>query len=69
MIRCANCVADLPPDVRFCRGCAAPVEREPEPANERKIATAALEDHAERIQIPDGGLYVSAGLVKQVAGE
>jgi class 3 adenylate cyclase/tetratricopeptide (TPR) repeat protein len=41
---CANCGAELPPQARFCPSCAAPVEREPEPAEERKVATVLFAD-------------------------
>lgn len=44
MAACAKCGAELPSDARFCPTCAAPVEREPEPAEERKVATVLFAD-------------------------
>ncbi|HJQ49115.1 MAG TPA: adenylate/guanylate cyclase domain-containing protein [Gaiellaceae bacterium] len=44
MAACAKCGAELPADARFCPSCAAPVEREPEPAEERKVATVLFAD-------------------------
>jgi class 3 adenylate cyclase len=41
---CAQCGAALPADARFCPACAAPVERTPEPADERKLATVLFAD-------------------------
>src|SRR5439155_15943197 len=41
---CAQCGADLPPDARFCPSCASPVEHQPEPAAERKVATVLFAD-------------------------
>jgi class 3 adenylate cyclase len=41
---CAQCGAELPPDARFCPACAAPVERQPEPVGERKVATVLFAD-------------------------
>jgi class 3 adenylate cyclase len=44
MAACAKCGAELPPDARFCPSCAAPVEPESEPAEERKVATVLFAD-------------------------
>jgi class 3 adenylate cyclase len=44
MAVCAKCGAELPHDARFCPGCAAPVERNPEPSEERKVATVLFAD-------------------------
>jgi class 3 adenylate cyclase len=44
MAACARCGAELPADARFCPSCAAPIEREPEPAEERKVATVLFAD-------------------------
>jgi class 3 adenylate cyclase len=44
MAACAMCGTELPPDARFCPSCAAPVERDPEPAEERKVATVLFAD-------------------------
>ena len=41
---CAQCGAALPADARFCPSCAAAVEREPEPTEERKLATVLFAD-------------------------
>ena len=41
---CAKCGAELPTEAHFCPACAAPVEREPEPAEERKVATVLFAD-------------------------
>ncbi len=41
---CAHCGAPLPADARFCPSCAAPVDREPEPLEERKLATVLFAD-------------------------
>src|SRR5436305_1715347 len=41
---CANCGTELPVEARFCPSCAAPVERAPEPAEERKVATVLFAD-------------------------
>src|SRR5207237_1125332 len=39
-----RCGAALPADARFCPSCAAAVEREPEPTEERKLATVLFAD-------------------------
>src|SRR5438874_2921865 len=44
MAVCANCGAELPEAARFCPTCAAPVDRAPEPAEERKVATVLFAD-------------------------
>src|SRR5262245_33867313 len=44
MTACIQCGAALPADARFCPSCAAPVEREPEPTEERKLATVLFAD-------------------------
>ena len=44
MAACTTCGAELPPDAHFCPRCAAPVEREPRPAEERKVATVLFAD-------------------------
>jgi class 3 adenylate cyclase/tetratricopeptide (TPR) repeat protein len=44
MAACAKCGAELPPDAHFCPSCAAPVEPESEPAEERKVATVLFAD-------------------------
>jgi class 3 adenylate cyclase/tetratricopeptide (TPR) repeat protein len=44
MAVCANCGAELPEAARFCPACAAPVDRVPEPAEERKVATVLFAD-------------------------
>jgi class 3 adenylate cyclase len=44
MAACAQCGAELPADARFCPSCAAPVVHEPEPAEERKVATVLFAD-------------------------
>ena len=44
MVVCANCGAELPEAARFCPACAAPVDRVPEPAEERKVATVLFAD-------------------------
>jgi class 3 adenylate cyclase len=41
---CANCGATLPAGARFCPSCATPAEREPEPSEERKLATVLFAD-------------------------
>jgi class 3 adenylate cyclase/tetratricopeptide (TPR) repeat protein len=41
---CIQCGAEIPPDARFCPSCAAPVERSPEPSEERKVATVLFAD-------------------------
>src|SRR6266516_2783477 len=41
---CAQCGTALPPDARFCPACSAPVEADPEPAEERKLATVLFAD-------------------------
>jgi class 3 adenylate cyclase len=41
---CAQCGARLPSDARFCPACAASVDRAPEPAEERKLATVLFAD-------------------------
>jgi class 3 adenylate cyclase/tetratricopeptide (TPR) repeat protein len=41
---CVQCGAVLPAGARFCPTCAAPVERAPEPAEERKLATVLFAD-------------------------
>jgi class 3 adenylate cyclase/tetratricopeptide (TPR) repeat protein len=41
---CPQCGAELPALARFCPTCAAPVERAPEPAEERKVATVLFAD-------------------------
>jgi class 3 adenylate cyclase len=41
---CANCGAELPEAARFCPACATPVDRVPEPAEERKVATVLFAD-------------------------
>jgi class 3 adenylate cyclase len=44
MTACAQCGAELPAEARFCPSCAAPVVREPEPTDERKVATVLFAD-------------------------
>jgi class 3 adenylate cyclase/tetratricopeptide (TPR) repeat protein len=44
MAECVRCGAAVPDDARFCPSCAAPVVREPEPAEERKVATVLFAD-------------------------
>src|SRR5690242_17971057 len=44
MAVCANCGTELPEAARFCPACAAPVDRVPEPAEERKVATVLFAD-------------------------
>ena len=44
MTACVQCGASLPADARFCPSCAAPVERQPEPSEERKLATVLFAD-------------------------
>lgn len=44
MVVCAQCGAELPATARFCPTCAAPVERVPAPADERKVATVLFAD-------------------------
>src|SRR5690242_20900503 len=44
MAVCANCGAELPEAARFCSACAAPVDRVPDPAEERKVATVLFAD-------------------------
>jgi class 3 adenylate cyclase len=41
---CAKCGAELPTEAHFCPACAAPVERKPESAEERKVATVLFAD-------------------------
>jgi class 3 adenylate cyclase len=41
---CVQCGAALPAEARFCPACAAPVERGPEPTEERKLATVLFAD-------------------------
>jgi class 3 adenylate cyclase/tetratricopeptide (TPR) repeat protein len=41
---CVQCGAELPAEARFCPGCAAAVEHEPESAEERKVATVLFAD-------------------------
>ena len=42
--RLRQCGAPLPADARFCPSCAAPVDRKPEPSEERKLATILFAD-------------------------
>lgn len=44
MTACAQCGAELSHGAHFCAGCGAPVVREPEPAEERKVATVLFAD-------------------------
>jgi len=44
MTVCANCGAELPEAARFCPACATPVDRVPEAAEERKVATVLFAD-------------------------
>jgi class 3 adenylate cyclase/tetratricopeptide (TPR) repeat protein len=41
---CANCGATLPAGARFCPSCATPAVAEPEPSEERKLATVLFAD-------------------------
>jgi len=41
---CSQCGTELPSAARFCPTCAAPVDRAPEPAEERKVATVLFAD-------------------------
>src|SRR5919108_2220729 len=41
---CAKCGAELPAEAHFCPACAAPIERGPERAEERKVATVLFAD-------------------------
>src|SRR6266542_2097797 len=41
---CRECGTALPPDARFCPGCAAPVEAAAAQAEERKVATVLFAD-------------------------
>jgi class 3 adenylate cyclase len=41
---CIQCGAELPSDAHFCPSCAAPVERSPDPSEERKVATVLFAD-------------------------
>jgi len=41
---CANCGATLPTGARFCPSCATPAVGEPEPSEERKLATVLFAD-------------------------
>src|ERR687886_2760732 len=44
MAVCARCGAAVPAQARFCPSCAAPIEHEPAPAEERKLATVLFAD-------------------------
>jgi class 3 adenylate cyclase len=44
MPACAQCGAPVPADARFCPTCAAPIEQDPKPAEERKLATVLFAD-------------------------
>src|SRR5690242_17319679 len=44
MAVCANCGTELPEAARFCPASAVPVDRAPEPAEERKVATVLFAD-------------------------
>jgi class 3 adenylate cyclase len=44
MPACAQCGAAVPVDARFCPTCAAPLGRDPQPAEERKLATVLFAD-------------------------
>src|SRR5438094_176776 len=44
MTTCANCGATLPAGARFCPSCATPAVGEPEPSEERKLATVLFAD-------------------------
>src|SRR5436309_8433493 len=41
---CSQCGTELPSAAHFCPTCAAPVDRAPEPAEERKVATVLFAD-------------------------
>ena len=44
MAVCARCGFTLLVEARFCSACAAPVEKQPDPAEERKVATVLFAD-------------------------